>query len=288
MNPQLPLAGCMIGVSVSPASGNGKRRTDASDVNYFVTHLTDILLGAGARLAFGHDWRPSGVMKAVAEFAVQYQSQVPVSAQWEQPSEPLVVNFVAPPDRPYLATPETADDSLRPLADEMRQRLRGIVDARQGPAPNVAVDAPTYRPEALTLLREHLNEICDARICLGGPLDKYQGWFPGVIEEAYLALESQKPLWLSPLFGGAAEWVIHALDKSRSAERHQVPRPIGDDLYVFPKSLNFGQFEPIWIGLDTEELQLLHNTDSPQRVAELILRGLCKWWVDARRGRVVE
>ena len=62
------------------------------------------------------------------------------------------------------------------------------------------------RPAELTALRNHITKLLDpgCRICLGGKTSRYQGDEPRVMEEARLALEYRKPLYLMGGFGGAA------------------------------------------------------------------------------------
>lgn len=50
-----------------------------------------------------------------------------------------------------------------------------------------------------------------ARIVLGGKLDGYSGWLPGIFEEALVTLEKRAPLYLLGGFGGAAEILANTL-----------------------------------------------------------------------------
>jgi hypothetical protein len=60
-------------------------------------------------------------------------------------------------------------------------------------------------------MRVELNNNVDARIIIGGRMTKYSGRIPGVVEEAMLALFSDKPTYLIGSFGGAASHVANAL-----------------------------------------------------------------------------
>jgi hypothetical protein len=77
--------------------------------------------------------------------------------------------------------------------------------------------------------REAVTAEADARIAIGGkmgvldaPADRYEGAMPGIVEEAIMTLESDKPLVALGAFGGAARDVAIALDILAPAER--VPR----------------------------------------------------------------
>ena len=60
-------------------------------------------------------------------------------------------------------------------------------------------------------MRQQMIESCDALLALGGRRTGYLGKYPGIVEEAYLALRAGKPLFLLGGFGGSALAVIEAL-----------------------------------------------------------------------------
>src|SRR4030088_181367 len=102
MKPERPLADCVVGISISESEEMVQLGFDRSEVNRCVVRLSESLLGAGARLAFGHDWRPGGVMEAVAALAVRYSS-LAGDADGRLSERPAPsVSLVAPPDVPFL------------------------------------------------------------------------------------------------------------------------------------------------------------------------------------------
>lgn len=62
-------------------------------------------------------------------------------------------------------------------------------------------DAAVVR-KSLTSLRRVLTEKSHGRIFVGGKRVGYQGFFPGVIEEASFAIEARQPIYLAGGFGG--------------------------------------------------------------------------------------
>src|SRR4051812_10626969 len=102
MNPQRPLSGCAVGISISETQDLTGQHFDAYEVNRCVALLAETLLGNGARLVFGHDWRPNGVMMAVAEFAMRYSGTSSRSPAEVPNGEAPIVSLVAPPDLPFL------------------------------------------------------------------------------------------------------------------------------------------------------------------------------------------
>lgn len=69
----------------------------------------------------------------------------------------------------------------------------------------------------------------DARIVLGGKVEGYRGFIPGIFEEALLSLEKRRPLYLLGGFGGATEVLAEALLADPSAALpdalQEVPSP---------------------------------------------------------------
>jgi hypothetical protein len=71
--------------------------------------------------------------------------------------------------------------------------------------------ADSERPDAIQPI--------SARIVLGGKLTGYQGFVPGIFEEALLSLESRSPVYLLGGFGGATEALAEALLAAPSAAK---------------------------------------------------------------------
>lgn len=94
--------------------------------------------------------------------------------------------------------------------------------------------------QAFSLSRKSTTDISDARIVLGGKMgvlsiasDKYLGSMPGIVEEAILALETNKPCVPLGAFGGAARDVAIALNLLEDSKR--VPR--GKQLSTYWQSI---------------------------------------------------
>ena len=71
----------------------------------------------------------------------------------------------------------------------------------------------------MTEMREAMNKAIDARLIMGGKTSDYSGKYPGLFEEAYMALRDGKSLFLLGAFGGCARAVIELLQGvSRSSD----------------------------------------------------------------------
>jgi hypothetical protein len=69
--------------------------------------------------------------------------------------------------------------------------------------------------KSLTAMRKEMTGQTDARILLGGKSSGFQGKYPGLVEEAFLAMDgpNPQPVYLIGGFGGAARAVIDVLEK---------------------------------------------------------------------------
>lgn len=64
----------------------------------------------------------------------------------------------------------------------------------------------------LTAMRKQMTDGVQARIAIGGKLSGFSGLYPGIVEEAWMSLIHNQPLYLVSAFGGAADAVRCALD----------------------------------------------------------------------------
>src|SRR5260221_2829889 len=172
-----------------------------------IVRVSDAVLSAGAHLVAGEDGRQGGVMAAVARVAFAYDPPV-ASADDQAARRACRITNLVPWDR----TPELSPD----LRDDLEQR--GILRIEQVPLPAVLaqqeaeIGKRTVRAAALCLVRRRLAELCDARICLGGKFQKYEGFWPGILEEVFTSSLQNKgrQVLLSGMLGGAAEKILQA------------------------------------------------------------------------------
>lgn len=293
---QRPLTDCIVNLSISENEESDRRGFPIWQINRVTLQIVSALFGQGASVAFGHDWREDGVMEAVYGFARQVQPPVPLSPiDAEAVSQPLLQNLL-----PWPQTPSLSPLEQEQLSSTLRIEPAGLPDTlsaveaearRAGPDDRLFIYA---RARGLTFLRHKLGEISHARLCIGGRRFGYQGRYPGIVEEALLAVREDRPLYLAGFLGGAAEEVVSAIEG----------KPITDDfcrnpplmgLYLDPpvKELDFEDDrtidrQAIWKefsdagreklatanGLTVEENDELFHTPVVDRVVELVLIGL--------------
>ncbi len=219
-----------VGISVSPCKDAAKIGYDDRQINRIVIRMARYFLDQDRRVIFGHDWREDGVMRAVADFASIVASRT--AAEMNERKEEVqrrdcvageecrMVNLVATPaealNRAAVEASEESGNVLAVLAvEEIRasrewQRKLGTELMEANWMRGLLV--PVGRAGELTALRAWITALLapGCRICLGGKMEGYQGKEPGVIEEAGLALERKKPLYLLGGLGGATKAFIES------------------------------------------------------------------------------
>jgi hypothetical protein len=301
MNPiARPLVGCVVGLSISESDQSAERGFPVWQVNRATLQVVAALFGQGVGVIFGHDWREDGVMEAVHGFARQMQPLVPLSPEEVAASgQPLLRNLLPWPDKPSLSS-----DDLERLASTLRVERAGLpveLGGYEGEALSRSPDDPLYRylrARGLTHLRRRLNDEAGARLCIGGRTSGSAGRFPGVIEEALLAIQSRKPLYLAGFLGGATQQVINAIEGGDMPGEFCRPGPV-HELYARPPAVETDQvtmpdrladrtalwsiFKQAGVGrlVDTnrlrrEENEELFHTPVLDRAIQLVLMGISR------------
>jgi hypothetical protein len=248
-------------------------------------------------------------MEAVYGFARQMQSPISLSAaNAAAQAQPLLQNLLPWPDSPHLPERdlERLSSTLVVESAGLPEELRAFDDEARQAEPNNALYR-YIRARGLTFLRHRLNDACHVRLCLGGRCSGSAGRYPGVIEEALLAVRANKPLYLASFLGGATEQVVEAVEGRQMTNDFCHPTPL-QALYEDPPVKEYDRATrydrvidrtAVWKefasagreklaaanGLTIEENDELLHTPVIDRVIELVLIGLSRLWPDlARRG----
>lgn len=152
--------------------------------------------------------------------------------------------------------------------------------------------------QCLTTMRREMNDHIDARIILGGKLTGFKGRYPGLVEEALLAMEQGKPVFLIGAFGGCAEVIIQAVRgerppaltasyREKNARYQQLvnyyhqevtDKQDGIDYESVTDFFNAKGIIGLSNGLSATENELLFNSYDVKLIVSLLLKGLklCK------------
>src|ERR1700740_2241504 len=122
---------------------------------------------------------------------------------------PRLRNILPWPSHPTLSRSE--QDSLSPMLKiELCSLPAGISETP--PIDISQTDWKTYlHARALTHARRTLDELSRVCICVGGRTKGSSGRYLGIVEEAWLALKNEKPLFLLGALGGASQHLINAI-----------------------------------------------------------------------------
>jgi len=227
-----------VGISASPCEDAAKIGYDDRQINRIVIRTAQYFLDQDMRVIFGHDWREDGVMRAVADFAAVVAART--AAESEERHEEVqrrdylageecrMVNLVATPAEALSrAAVEASEESGNVLAVLSVDQMRDVVGwpAKLGVEPEAAehlrdLPMPETRGDELTALREWITALLapGCRICLAGKMGGHEGNEPGVVEEAGLALNSGKPLYLLGGLGGATKAFIESKEYATKYE----------------------------------------------------------------------
>lgn len=228
-SPIRPLAGMTVNLSISQSDDSLKLGYPGWQVNRVTLQFVAALFGQGASIIFGHDWREDGVMEAVHGFALQMRPPLPLATEAAQAeAQPLMRNLLPWPDAPRLSQEEQEELSttLKVQAGGLPEELRALDHVVSAAGPNDPRYA-YFRARGLTHMRHTLTSLCHARLCIGGPRSGSQGRYPGLVEEALLALQHNKPLYIASLLGGASEQLVAAVEGARMPEDFCPPTHIG-------------------------------------------------------------
>jgi hypothetical protein len=255
-----PLADLRVGISISEAELPvlQARGLTAADVNDVTVELCRRLVSLGAQVVLGHQWRPGGVMEAVAKFAQVYQPES---------REPIIHNFLAYPDHAALSASD-------------RERLKGVVVIYDDDEKRKALPRRT----ALRHMRDQMADVVHARICLCGEIKQPEGFVPGVIEEVVLTLSRDRPVYVSAMMGGISEALTMFLRGDRDAFA-TATQPYDPSTVAWRESPQFKKYMNELLafdlprlasrsGLELTELEELFDAQNVDSIVYLTTRGL--------------
>jgi energy-coupling factor transporter ATP-binding protein EcfA2 len=160
------------------------------------------------------------------------------------------------------------------------------------PLPYTSAEDNKLWARCLMAMRRHMNDEIDARILLGGRKTGFVGRYPGLLEEAHMAIKSTKPLFLLGGFGGITADIIDALrggsPQSLTAEFHtsadsmfatltqEAPRLFvpPDDFATVRSDFQLAGVSGLYNGLTESENECLFTSTDIDEIIGLIIKGL--------------
>lgn len=283
-------AGWRIGLSISDSADLPMRGFGPAHLGDAAAEFARFLLAAGATLAYGGDLRKGGFTEVLFELLTAYRaiSGETVDAIQSYLSWPLHLDLDAT-QRARLKN--TARFHPIPPPVDLGIDAAGIASAKD--VPLTTAENRVAWARSLSAMRERMNAEIHARLLLGGQA-RGIGKYPGLAEEALLALRAGKPVYLIGAFGGCAEAVIEALRGNKPAAlsldyqaadplpaaaiqlyNSQVP-PGGETIDYAALTAEFKKFGIAGLnnGLEADENERLFTTMNLPEMIALVLRGL--------------
>jgi hypothetical protein len=283
-----PLKGRLIGVSISNSSDLPERGMSLEHFEDAMVECARYLLVQGASLGYGGDLRRGGFTTILFEL---------VRSHNHAGSAERIHNFLAWPIHLRL------DPAL------WQEYLDEIHPYRLPPPPDLGIDDRMYiAPDdvagryiwgrCLTAMREEMNQRTHGRVLLGGQVQGFKGKYPGLLEEALLALRSSKPLYLIGGFGGCTRCIVDALKGGTPEAFTEAFQAEDDPLYTaiteryridaadnkttvidYAAELQFLQHTGV-VGLDNglsaDDNETLFTSKNLPEIVYLLLKGIAK------------
>jgi hypothetical protein len=242
----------LVGVSVSdPGKAENERHgTLNAHTRHAFVEIVRQIFAAGGSFAYGGHLEAEGYTDTLLSLLRTYSLA-------DRPAAERVHQYLARPTRESLTAQQELD--LATYATPVEVPAVGEGDDRVALA------------REFTAMRELMNEDIDARIVMGGKLVGYVGRWPGVVEEAYLAIEHGRCVYVVGGLGGAAERVARAVRGEWPSDLEadpEVPGRSQDELRAIFDGADLRN------GLDDEENEQLMCTTDLDLIVALILRGL--------------
>lgn len=201
----LPLRKRKIGISVSESDDYKERGFSKIHQKDLTIELTRYLLVNGAHMVYGGDLRLDGYTLAFSELAFQYRDK-------GEPAKNYYTNYFGWPLHLNLKNSDEATFKRNRVEIVKVDCTNDVpVKKRKTFLPSDSIEHRFYWAQAMSKMRYEMNKSCDGRVVIGGMLSEYSGYYPGIIEEAYLAAQSKQRLYLLGAFGGATDFIIRAI-----------------------------------------------------------------------------
>ncbi|MBF0135450.1 MAG: hypothetical protein H7833_11260 [Magnetococcus sp. DMHC-1] len=201
-----PLSGWTIAISISESPDLALSGLQPIHLELAMQEMARYLLAQGADLAYGGDLRPGGFTEQLFQLVATYRRKDDhddVRRIHNYLAWPIHLDFS--PDHRKILENMAIFHCLQPPASLRHPSLNPEIRP-----PNDALGR-YLRSISLTAMRQEMHRTCQARILLGGKLTGYSGRCPGILEEAWLALQAGIPLFVLGGFGGCTARIAQAL-----------------------------------------------------------------------------
>lgn len=197
------IAGKRVGISISQSSDLPLNGLTLHHLNDVMIEFARYLLASNAIIAYGGDLRANGFTQILFDLSRKY-------LETSEKPKSKIINFLTWPFYRDLTEMEQAE--LKDIA--IIKKIDLPVDLSKFSDIKLNYSQLNHKylvARSLTEMRKEMNKFIDCRIIIGGKTTNFQGRYPGLVEEAYYAIKSKKPVYLIGAYGGAASTIIKAI-----------------------------------------------------------------------------
>lgn len=261
-----------LGISVSESPDLGRLGLMEDHFRLALGEIARTVLVSGGKIFYGGHLQPNGYTTFLMQELQKYgrrNQPLKICLSWSEHRK-------MSPEEIQVKRQELGLLGEILLLDQEGQRLP---DSYEPEAPELNWDSEIIN-KSLAGLREFLVRHTHGRILLGGKRYGFQGAMPGLIEEAVISIQCQKPLFLAGGYGGATLSIISSLCPA-NAEWFPMEYAATDDdtkvadaLEVLKDVAQNSNWQLEGNGLDFDENRLLAATYRPSEIAALVGMGL--------------
>lgn len=280
----------IVGLSVSDSDDMRSLGFTGRHVNSMFTELSRYIIVKGGKLAYGGDLRHKGYTETILKLVNSYQLDKDASEiAWSYLAWPVYEAKEVPTDeynhvKFITCKPPSGSDNLE---------INDVLEADENAEKYIFA-------KSLTSMRMEMNSNIHARIATGGRLTDFKGKYPGIVEEVFLAMQSEIPCYLIGVFGGATKAVIDLISGHSNKEltkKFQTESDPGyESFYSYynraendstesTDGFNFNEIKAFFRnkgikglnnGLSVEENEVLFTSRDTSRIISLIMKGFKK------------
>ena len=294
----------VVALSLSETSESAGRGFTATHLYSASCEVARHIFSRGGGVAYGGDLRPTwegGFTQELFQLVGSYKSAnvLPNARVTNYLAWPIYLSLVGD-DKRRLELKWVAQIKEIPPPDSLAAKF--ALDLSRKPEGG---DAAFIFARCLTEMRKVMTSEVHARIVMGGRVTGYAGKYPGILEEAHLALLAGQPLYLLGEFGGCARAIAEAVRGNQPVElteAYQTKPPldskgwgpgyarligqyakykgdsdVGDgevDYVKIVKDFNDQGIPGLNNGLNRVENEELFTSDNLDRIVYLLMKGL--------------
>lgn len=270
-----------VGVSVSESADLARLGLMEAHFRLALGEIARSILVLGGSLGYGGHLQPDG-------YTVFLASELRRCSRRDRP----LTNCLAWPE--HRRTPLSRIDEWKEelglfgtvvCLDPSGEKIDPSVGRSEDPVPETN---PSIVKQSMTSLRTFMTNITQGRVLIGGKRLNFQGWIPGLVEEALIAIRANHPLFLAGGFGGVTWDMVRVLAPEDAewmpayTESPALDARCTEGLALFGDLLNGKRWSCLANGLSEEENRRLAKTHRPGEIAALVSLGLGRLAAEGR------